>query len=81
MTLAQTLVFQRSKGPFTLDDSDVNFLCPQKWDVWLPVLLFTLDDTNFFVVKYEHLHYLPRNSFSTLSNVRLVIQIKKKFTT
>ena len=32
------------QGPFALDDNDVNFLCRQKWVVWLRMALFTLDD-------------------------------------
>ena len=46
----------KGKGPFAIDDNNVNFLCCQKWVASLPMLLFALDDGMIIVVNGTHFY-------------------------
>ena len=61
-----------SKGPFALDDNDVNFSCYQKWVAWLPMVLFTFDDKD----KIIHYYCCQCNPFLSCLLVRTVPKLK-----
>ena len=56
------------KGPFVLDDNDVNFSSHQKWVALVPIVLFTLDDKE----KIMHYHCCQWNLFLSWLLVRTV---------